>query len=72
MVKLVVSDQQAELILSARERVSLCDGQGRFLGVLSTVDTPERIAEMQQRAKLLEPTYPTSEVLAYIDGLKSQ
>jgi hypothetical protein len=72
MVKLVVNDQQAEFITTARDQVVVCDRQGRFLGYLSMVDTSERIAEMRRRAALHEPTVSTNEVLAHLDALKAK
>jgi len=72
MVKLVVNDQQAELIMSAQDQVAVCDRHGRFLGYLSTVDTTERIAEMRRRAALHEPIYSTQEVLAHLDALEAK
>ena len=69
MTKLVLDDNQAELLSDAGEHVEVVDRRGNVLGRLVRGVTDEDIAIAKQRAASDAPRYTTAEVLEYLSSL---
>lgn len=72
MPQIIVNDQQAKLILEAREAIAIFDQQGRQLGYVGHGFTQEDVAIAQHRLNSNEPRYTTQQVLDHLRSLEGQ
>lgn len=72
MPHIVVSNEQAKLIVEATEGVEVRDSSGNRLGFVARGFTDEDIAIAKQRVASDEPRYTTAEVLDHIQSLEQQ
>jgi hypothetical protein len=72
MAQIVVSDDQAKVIAESKGSVAVCDAQGRCLGLISPIDSPDEIAEAKRRLASDQRRHTTSEVLSHLASLESR
>lgn len=68
MVRMVVTPEQAKILITAMEKIELFDGAGNRLGVVARPISEADLALAQKRAESNQPYRTTKEVL---DRLKS-
>jgi hypothetical protein len=75
MTQLVVSEEQAQLIVKAVGPVEVRDTKGNVLGVLSHApddESPGDIAELKRRARTPGKVHSTEEVLRHLQSLEAR
>ena len=72
MPQIVLSEDQARVIVSALEPVQVCGPDGKVLGSISPFWTAEDIAEARRRLASDQPRYTTAQVLEYLRTLDSK
>ena len=75
MTQLVVSEEQAQLIVRSIGPVEVRDAKGTVLGVLSHApddESPEEIEELKRRARTPGKLRSTAEVLSHLQSLAAR
>ncbi|MBM4067988.1 MAG: hypothetical protein FJ271_03460 [Planctomycetes bacterium] len=69
MVKIVLTDEQLQLLRQSKVPVPVCDNNGIVLGSADPAMTPEFIAEMKRRAAAPGPRYTAEQVRRHLQTL---
>ena len=74
MSQIILSDQQADVVIHATERVQVTDPSGKLLGYLTVLSSEEAeiIAECKRRLAEPGPRYTTAQVLEHLNSLRPQ
>ena len=75
MTQLVVSEEQAQLIVRAIGPVEVRDAKGNVLGVLSHApddESPDEIEELKRRTRTPGKVHSTDEVLRHLQSLEAR
>jgi hypothetical protein len=70
MQKIVLTEEQMQVVRQAKAPVRVCDPQGICLGTVDPEITPEFVAEMKRRAKAPGPRYSGEQVRRHLHALQ--
>src|SRR5436853_4321961 len=71
MTRVILTNDQANIVRQSSDRVALCDEAGNFIGYVDSDIgfTPEEIEEAERLAASAGPWYTTEEVLKHLRAL---
>ena len=72
MPELILTDEQVRAFPKTPIPVTVKDSQGRVIGHLEPVPSPEWIAEMKRRSAAPGPRYSSKAVVAMLDALQAE
>jgi len=70
MTQIILTQEQAKLLLHSSEPVELCDPKGHVLASVPPLAEAEFIRLAKQRSKSQGPWFSTAEVLAHFESLQ--
>lgn len=77
MIRIVLDQEQAEVVTRSQETVEVCDSDGKVLGVINRAVLPfgfteADIAEAKRRLAEPGPRYTTDQVLEHLRSLENR
>jgi hypothetical protein len=72
MPEIVLTEEQAKVVLSSLKPILVKDSKGNFLGTLPPIWTEEDVAEAKRRLATETTWYTTEQVMAHLRSLEKK
>ena len=72
MTKLVLTEQQAAIVLSAGKSIEVADSTGKLVGYILPTFSEEEIAQAIRALESNQPRHTTEQVLDHLGSLESK